>query len=225
MLSLIGGIVAAFFFGNVAAGILHQAGTPGFKSEDGLGMVLLATLSFQGTAILLGTIFLKTHDTPWREVFGETNWKRCLGLAALALVVSVPVIWGLNCGSQYLLDKLGWKLVDERAVELVMGAKSPWLMAYLIIFAVVLAPLGEEFFFRGLLFSLAKRYGWPKLGWFGVSFLFAAVHLNLPTFLPLFLLALVLTWLYEKTEGLLAPVMAHSLFNLANLVVLLWQKH
>jgi len=90
----------------------------------------------------------------------------------------------------------------------------------------VLAPLGEEFFFRGLLFSTAKRFGWPKLGWLGASGLFALSHLNVPTLLPLFVLALALTWLYEQTEGLLAPVLAHSLFNAANLLALLWaEKH
>jgi membrane protease YdiL (CAAX protease family) len=54
-----------------------------------------------------------------------------------------------------------------------------------------------------------------------VSFLFALIHLSAPNFLALFALALALTWLYEKTEGLLAPVMAHGLFNAANLVLLL----
>ena len=38
--------------------------------------------------------------------------------------------------------------------------------------------------------------------------------------MPLFVLALVLTWLYEKTDSLLAPIAAHALFNAANLVLL-----
>jgi len=42
--------------------------------------------------------------------------------------------------------------------------------------------------------------------------------------LPLFVLALALTWLYEKTGGLLAPVLAHSLFNVANLLLLLFAQ-
>jgi membrane protease YdiL (CAAX protease family) len=37
---------------------------------------------------------------------------------------------------------------------------------------------------------------------------------------PLFVLALALTWLYEKTGNLLAPIAAHSFFNAANLIVL-----
>jgi len=41
---------------------------------------------------------------------------------------------------------------------------------------------------------------------------------------PLFVLALVLTWLYEKTDCLLAPIAAHSLFNTVNLVILFTQN-
>ena len=48
--------------------------------------------------------------------------------------------------------------------------------------------------------------------------------MNAPTFVPLFVLALALTWLYEKTDNLLAPITAHSLFNAANLVVLHFQE-
>ncbi len=221
VLALIGGIVAAFFFGNVAVGVLRQAGVAGFKSDDSLGSVLLATSSFQGAAVVLGTIFLKTHDSGWREVLGGASWKRCLALAAVVLAVVAPVIFGLKAISEILMQKLHWPVADQRAVELIVSAKTPWLSAYMVVFAVVLAPLGEEFFFRGLLFSTAKRFGWPRLGWLGVSGLFALIHLNAPTFLPLFVLALALTWLCEKTGGLLAPVLAHSLFNTANLLLLL----
>jgi membrane protease YdiL (CAAX protease family) len=195
VLALIGGIVAAFFFGQVAAGLLRHAGVTGFKSEDSAGGVLLVTLSFQGTAILAGTIFLKFYDSGWREALGDTGWKRCLGLAVATLAVTAPVMYVLKLASELVLEKLHWTLEDQRAVELIVSAKSPWLSTYLIFFAVVLAPLGEEFFFRGLLFSTAKRHGWRKLGYIGVSFLFALLHLNAPTFLPLFVLALALTWL------------------------------
>jgi len=35
-------------------------------------------------------------------------------------------------------------------------------------------------------------------------------------FLPLFALAMLLTLLYERTNNLLAPITAHSLFNALN---------
>ena len=224
VLAVICGIAASSILGGASVVLLHQAGIAGFQSENGLGSVLLSTLSFQGAAVALGTIFLKWHDTGWREVLGGGTWQRSLWLALAVLAAVAPVMFGLKALSEIALQQLHWPVADQRAVELVLSAKTPWLGAYLVFFAVVLAPLGEEFFFRGLLFSTAKRFGWPKLGWWGVSFLFALIHLNAPTFLPLFVLALALTWLYEKTGGLLAPILAHSLFNAANLVLLVLEE-
>ncbi|HZI31846.1 MAG TPA: CPBP family intramembrane glutamic endopeptidase, partial [Candidatus Binatia bacterium] len=123
-----------------------------------------------------------------------------------------------------VLDHLGWLPQDQRAVDLLVGAQSPWMRGYLAFFAVVLAPVAEEFIFRGVLFPFIKQRGWPKLAWVGVSLLFAAIHVNAPTFLSLFVLALVFTWLYETTDCLLAPILAHSLFNGINLVVLFLQN-
>lgn len=222
VLALLGGILSAFIFGNVAVALLLHAGVRGFHNPDGAGYVLLATLSFHGAALLLGTVFLRFHEMSWREVLGLAGWKRSLLLALAVLVVTAPVVLGLKAVSESLLERLhwNWALEDQGAVELVLGA-GLWARVYLVFFAIILAPLAEEFVFRGLLFSTAKHLGWPKFAWLGVSFLFALMHANLPVFVPLFVLALALTWLYEKTDGLLAPVIAHSLFNAANMGLLL----
>lgn len=244
VLSFVGGVIAVFFLGNIAAVLLRYAGIHGFRTDVSVGTVLLATLSFHGTVIVLGTRFLWSQGSGWRGVWGETGWLRCFGLACLALLASAPVIFGLKVVSEQLLNKLGQPVEDQEAVKMIV--QSPvWIRTYLAIFAVVLAPLGEEFFFRGVMFRAVSRIRWPALArslrhqghsrfaWFcrqqlwrvlaygGVSFFFALFHVNIPTFLPLFAFAIVLTWLCEKTGGLLAPIMAHSLFNLANLVVLL----
>ncbi|MGH7991817.1 MAG: lysostaphin resistance A-like protein, partial [Limisphaerales bacterium] len=118
------------------------------------------------------------------------------------------------------LTRLGWPPADQTAVALIMAAKSLWLKIYLGVFAVVLAPVAEEFIFRGMLFPFVKKLGYPRFAWFGVSFLFALIHFDAAIFVPLFVLALALTWLYEFTDNLLAPIVAHSLFNAANLALL-----
>ena len=88
------------------------------------------------------------------------------------------------------LDKLGLPPEDQRAVEIFMNAKSFWLRAYLGLFAVVLAPVAEEFIFRGILYPLVKQLGSPRIAFFGVSALFAEIHFDAGTFVPLFVLAL-----------------------------------
>ena len=92
------------------------------------------------------------------------------------------------------------------------------LLAFVLI-TVVLAPLGEELLFRGVLYPAMKRAGFPRLAWWGTSLLFATIHFNRPIFIPLLLLSLLLVWLYEYTDNFLAPLTTHALFNAANLVL------
>jgi membrane protease YdiL (CAAX protease family) len=150
--------------------------------------------------------------------------KRALKQALLVILVVLPVAWLLQGMSVLILTWLGHPPDEQAAVKLLEAAQPWWTRAYLAVFAIVLAPLAEEFIFRGLLYPFVKQLGWPRLALFGVSGLFALIHFDVATFLPLFVLALALTWLYEKTDNLLAPITVHALFNSANLVVLAAQQ-
>jgi membrane protease YdiL (CAAX protease family) len=223
VLALIGGILAVFFAANVAVELLLHAGVAGFTTLDSTGSVLLATLSFHGTAIVAGILFLKFHGISWREISGldTVRLPKQVLYVVLALAVALPVMFTLKALSVLALEQLGWPVEDQRAVEMLLAANSTAMKIYMGVFAITIAPLAEEFIFRGLLFSAFKKAGWPKCGWVVVSVLFAAIHASAPIFLPLIAFALVLTWLYEKTGGLLAPVLAHGIFNAANLALLL----
>ena len=89
--------------------------------------------------------------------------------------------------------------------------RTGWLFT-----AVVLAPLAEELLFRGILYTLIKQHGRPRLALWGTSLLFGAIHFNLAALPSLCFLGLVFAWLYERTGNLLAPVTAHVLFNAVN---------
>jgi uncharacterized protein len=208
--------------GMAAVGLLQKLGVTGFKSPEDSGNTLLGTLCFQGVTWILISIFLRQHQIGWREAFGlcGPNLVRALLLAAAMVIVILPVAWLLQNISVFSLTELGWPPADQTAVALMVAARSPWLVIYLGVFTVVIAPVAEEFIFRGMLFPMVRQLGYRRWAWFGVSFLFALIHFDLAIFVPLFVLALALTWLYEKTDNLLAPVTAHSLFNAANLVVL-----
>jgi membrane protease YdiL (CAAX protease family) len=222
VLMLVGGIVLSLCFCSLALELSRHFGVAGFKAGGDAGSVLVATLSLHGAVIVMGTVFLKMQNLDWRDVLGlrNPNWPRHLLLAFVVLAAVLPLMFGLKIASTLLLKKIGWPIQDQSAVEMFFNIKSAWLRIYMGFFAVVIAPLAEEFVFRGLLFSTAKKFGWPKCGAVGVSLLFALIHDNAPIFLPLFVFALALTWLYEKSEGLAAPVFAHALFNAANLVLL-----
>jgi hypothetical protein len=81
-------------------------------------------------------------------------------------------------------------------------------MIYFGVVAIVVAPVVEEILFRGILYPAIKELGRPRLALWGTAILFALSHENAMSLLPLTFLALVLTWLYERTDNLLAPIAA-----------------
>jgi membrane protease YdiL (CAAX protease family) len=218
--------IGCLCLGILTVGLLHKLGVHGFNHDESFGNIVVGTLCFQGAAWLLILFFLRQHQVGWSAAFGfhGPKLKHALLTAVGFIIVVLPVVLLLQGASIHALEKLGWPPEDQAAVKLLTDAKSWWTTLYLGVFAVVIAPVAEEFIFRGMLFPFVKQLGWPKLAWFGVSFLFALIHRNAPTFVPLFVLALALTWLYEKTDNLLAPITAHALFNAANLALFHCEK-
>ncbi len=86
------------------------------------------------------------------------------------------------------------------------------------ILALVLAPFMEEVFFRGFLFGgLRGRWGVAGAA-FATGLLFALVHfqdVSSLAVLPLIgIIGMLFAWGYYYTGSLLAPVVAHFMFNL-----------
>ncbi|MCX6967733.1 MAG: CPBP family intramembrane metalloprotease [Verrucomicrobia bacterium] len=91
--------------------------------------------------------------------------------------------------------------------------------------AGVIAPVTEEFLFRGYFYGVLRRYLGVLPAMLLVSALFAAIHMNGPVFLPLFVLAICFTLAYEATGSLLAPMLMHALFNSAMLAAMFYSAH
>ena len=128
----------------------------------------------------------------------------------LALVTGITV---------YLLRKIGIEPQEQEAV-MIFRSGTPLQVAILIPCTVILAPVGEEFCFRYALFRKPEQH----LGFFPAaliaSLIFAAAHLNLQVMPALFLLGLWLSWLYRRTGSLLAPMIAHALFNAMSILLI-----
>lgn len=86
--------------------------------------------------------------------------------------------------------------------------------------AAVIAPVAEEFFFRGILQTLllnTLKSRWPAI--LIASTVFAAIHFSQPHAIPaLFVLAVIMGYAYERSGSLIPPIAIHSLFNLKTLI-------
>jgi membrane protease YdiL (CAAX protease family) len=225
LIQFMAALLASFCLAGILAALLQKSGVEGFKTPDDFGFLLLGTLSIQGSAWIFILIFLRLHKVRLRDGLGlrGPNLTKSLLLAVAVVALALPFVWLLQHVSVAVLEKIGLPPENQPAVQLLLDAKSIWVQAYLGVFAVVLAPVSEEFIFRGMLYPFIKQLGSPRCAFFGTSALFAEIHFDAGTLVPLFALALLLAWLYEYTDNLLAPITAHSLFNATNLVALHFQ--
>jgi membrane protease YdiL (CAAX protease family) len=109
----------------------------------------------------------------------------------------------------YLFELVGVDATPQ-AAEQAAYAIDPWLI---LIAFVVLAPIAEEFFFRGIVFNAWLREGGARFAYIGSAALFAVSHLSPIQFAPLFLLGLALAAIYRRTGSLLAAMAMHATFN------------
>jgi membrane protease YdiL (CAAX protease family) len=116
-------------------------------------------------------------------------------------------------------------LPEQEIYNLLMGLTSlPVSLLFLIIVGLV-APLLEEIIFRGFLFGTMRNSFGPWRSMVYSSLLFAALHQSLVAFLPIFCLAMVLAYLYEKTGSLWPSIILHMVNNtFATLFAILIRK-
>jgi len=219
VLRLLLGIFLCVFVGTLLTLLVRSPN--GVKPTPTLGRTLVSLVCFQGASLALVWRFLREQEVGWAEAFGFRNQRgRALLLGGLGVAVFFPVGQLLHLASFKLLTWLHLDPEGQAAVELLRGAAGGPALIAIALITVVLVPLAEELVFRGILYPAIKYAGFPRLALWGTSLLFATIHFNLASFPPLLVLALVLAWLYEKTDNLLAPIAAHGLFNAVNLGLL-----
>jgi uncharacterized protein len=184
---------------------------------------LVNAVCFHGAVLLMVQLLLWEHRTGWREAFGlgSRGWVGVAGLGALAALVVLPVAWGLSWVAAEVMRMFFVEPAPQQAVMTLQTSKAAWEQCLMGLVAVAVAPWAEEVLFRGLFYPVLKQRVRPWVAVGATSVLFAVIHLNAMTFVPLLVFSLVLTWLYDSTENLLAPVTAHAVFNLVNLLMLL----
>ena len=86
------------------------------------------------------------------------------------------------------------------------------------VLAIGVVPLAEEFLFRGLIYRGLRRSWGVAASVLAAAGLFAAVHPPV-SFVPVFFLGAAAAVAFERTGWLLAPVIAHAVYNAAVFLV------
>ena len=217
----------AGYFASMLLGGIVALGYKGNESSNQLVVFAVGIFTFHIVTLVLIHIFLQQHETRWSEAFGfnEPRLGRTLFLGTLVSVLVLPVGLSLTELSARLLRLLGSDPAIQQPVQMMREASSSIQLLAHAFSAIIFAPIVEEIIFRGVLYPTVKKISSPKVALWGVSLFFAMSHQNLTVMLPLTVLAIILTFLYETTRNLIAPILAHSLFNAANFVLLLYQRN
>lgn len=113
---------------------------------------------------------------------------------------------------------------EQQSVEIFRQLNEPLAIFQYMLFAVVLAPLIEELFFRGFLLTFFKNYTTTLGAIFFSAGIFAFAHANIDSAIPLWVLGIVLGIAYQHTGSLLLPIGIHACWNFFTATSLILQK-
>lgn len=228
LISLLSVLILIPFYGT---DVLHSLMNPEDPENTGL-LKYLQIMNQVGLFIVPSLVFAWMYN---RRTLGYLNLHRKPGMGILALSVlliasmlpflNFLVEWNEGIDLPDFRDGLEkWmRQSEEQAKKLTeiflgTGSLSGFLVNFLMI--AVLAALGEELFFRGILINLfldlkSNRH----LAVWISAILFSALHLQFYGFFPRMILGVIFGYLYVWTFNLWVPVILHLLFNGITVVV------
>ncbi len=188
-----------------------------FLPEEPALIVIASAATFVG--VLLGALVVaeKCFDLGAVNGMGLTlrHWRTGTIRGVIAALIALPATWGLLRLTRLIVQWLNAAPNKPHAIfTAIDNADVPWKIVIMLL-PIVLAPLAEEIFFRGLIQSTLRQYtGRPWVAILISSALFGVVHSAVWTTIPsLIVFAIILGYNYERTGRLLPSIVAHAIFN------------
>lgn len=211
--------LGAVLNGLVAALAGRQAAQAGFAVSYGIAAAVVSVAA----AVFLRRRGVALADL-WTWTEGGTRrtgaWQRFRAWAA-SLGTGIGAGLGLGvlaCAYLSLLDHLPWTAGVSHPIQ-TLAALNPHVRLLFLGVTVLLAPVAEEFLFRGLLFRTLNREwpGWRAVG--GSAVFFASYH-PVASWLPVCAVGAACALLFKRTGRLAAAVVLHAT---CNAVMLSWE--
>ena len=219
-------LLLLLFLGLLLGQFVLRTGS-GRCAETGGASVPVVLASFAVMyAIVLAGVFSMTglRRGIWGSALGleDGNLVRDVFRGCLGGLAVLPPLWLAQYADVRLLESLNLPIPEQAASQLLLQAiDSPWyLQSLVVLVAVVLAPTAEEIVFRGVLLPVLIRRMGVGPGILAAAFGFAALHVHLPSFLPLLVLATGLGVAYVAWGSITVPIVMHAVYNLIQIVVL-----
>lgn len=227
----VGVFILATFVGSIAAiPVLVLFGNTSVNGAVGLSEILQGTV---GDIVTVGVlvVWLGRWHKEWRASIAIPRSKdrivRHLVFGSVAGLILIPAVGIVSVVIELVLKGAVGHAVTVPAQ--VAPHLSPTARALLVFFACIVAPVTEEFFFRGVLFRTVRdRHGfWLAATASAIPFGLLHWIIGSPVIDALALVftmvftGLGLAWIYERRGTIVASIAAHMVFNVIGVVTIL----
>ena len=190
-------------------------------------LILLIVYFYKINIKIVYEIIKKKTSTPQKK-----SYDIFIGIASY--LIAYPIVGFFSSLVDILLTKV-FKITflpNQLAVEFIKKALSnPFNLIMGFVSVVILAPILEEFMFRGILYNFFKRFLNRFFSIILTSLIFAFFHFNnfqgyanITIITALFFFSLFLNFLYEKQKSLISCISLHATFNLITTIQLILSK-
>ncbi|MFN0148969.1 MAG: lysostaphin resistance A-like protein [Dehalococcoidia bacterium] len=169
--------------------------------------------------LLVVAVFALVKQRGLRQLLGAFRMDAYRFEDLFVPVMAVVAMYSMVVGYTWLVDWLDIDALRPQSTVPVAVARDNLALIMAGLLACLMAPLAEEFMFRGVIFGGLLKWGpWPAAAL--TSLLFSGAHLNLGSLLPFFLVGMVMAWLYWRRGVLWDSIVFHFFFNATSFVAL-----
>lgn len=214
-----------FGFGSILSSYLEGHISDESSLKEALPL-LCSGVSFHLLGLVALCVALRQKGYSFELAFGRATGRsrHLFGKAVVYLAGWMPLAVLVTVIYRYILDICGVDLLPQDTMLQLTGDYALPVRMFMLLIAVVLAPLFEELLFRGVFLPWTVRKFGAFWGIFIVSMLFAAIHQHVPSMVPLFMLAVGLSLAYIYSGSIWVPILMHSMFNATNVFIALMLK-
>jgi membrane protease YdiL (CAAX protease family) len=214
LMALILGTVVALGAGEAAVALFNGGELPVG------GSLLLLTSTQIGLLVVTGGLVVAPRALAGVRLVGRTGLGRSL---LIGLGAAIPAWIGatlLGALAATLLQAAGLKEEAGPVEDFIKrGDPTVILIAFLLV-----APVAEEIFFRGVVYNAWERERGTWVAVIGSAALFAAIHTSLFALVPIFALGVALALLYRSTRSLASTMALHAGFNAISVAIALLER-
>ena len=202
-------MVVFFWFGLVFAYVGVGAAAAKVTGDAAWGVVVSGVVIFSCVVVWRRKRYVPLNDV------SQHRWP---SRGVLAVVVAFGCAWVVGqLVGQWTLREVGSEGFEQYQQTMM---SNPLVM---LLAALVVAPLSEEALLRGFFYPVLRRSFRPLWAAVITSLVFGVMHANIVQFVAVIPLAVVLAFVYERTERLWPVVVLHMVNNmLATFVPTKW---